>query len=316
MSVSAGYREYLAGLRATALAPLEEAIRKGDEPPTVDQVITEVGLAWNLPIKHWSPSSLAMLRRCPYQWQQRYLLGRKARPAEAPVTGTAVHAGLARNFDAKMDTHVDIPTVELLEWYEDTGWATVLDIEQTSAGQEIQWDTTPEDAKRRGKGMLAGYRNEIAPRIQPTLVEGMVEVDFGLAVPVIGRIDIEQDASVIDVKTGKTAKKMPKEDWRIQAGIYGFARNRPVEFHSLTASPKTGKVSIWTPLEAPALLLAPTADERRRMVQDMRAISVEACMYMSVFGPDQPWPTHGVYHTWACDYCGFRAGCPAWSSDQ
>src|SRR4051812_16147041 len=126
----AGYREYLAGLRATALAPMQEAIRKGDEPPTVDQAIAEIGLSWNLPIQHWSPSSLSMLRRCPYQWQQRYTHRRKARPAEAPVTGTAVHAGLARNFDWKMQSGEDIPTVELIEWYDDEGWSTVLDIEQ------------------------------------------------------------------------------------------------------------------------------------------------------------------------------------------
>ena len=33
---------------------------------------------------------------------------------------------------------------------------------------------------------------------------------------------------------------------------------------------------------------------------------------MEQYGPDEPWPTTGRFHTWACDYCGFRGDCPAW----
>src|SRR3954464_1428880 len=92
---------------------------------------------WNLPIDHWSPSSLSMLRRCPYQWQQRYIHGRKERPAEAPVVGPAVHAALERNFAQKIESHVDIPTADLIEWFNDAGWEGVLAKEQENRGSEI-----------------------------------------------------------------------------------------------------------------------------------------------------------------------------------
>lgn len=269
-------------------------------------------LAWNLPIQHWSPSSLAMLRRCPYQWQQRYIHGRKERPGEAPVMGTAVHAALERNFGQKIVSREDLATVDLLEWYLDEGFHRVVAEEQEKAGEEVRWDTGPETTRQRGKYVIAGYQELVAPRIQPLKVETVFEVDFGLAVPVQGRFDLERTESTIDFKTGKSKQSKPKEDWRIQAAVYGEATGKPVEFHSLSASTKTNAVSIVTPLESEAMLVNPSYVERVEMRRTMRAISSEACMYMAIFGPDDPWPTHGRFHTWACDYCGFRPGCPAW----
>jgi hypothetical protein len=103
---------------------------------------------WNLPIRHWSPSSLAMLRRCPRQFQQRYILGRKERPGEARVTGSAVHAALERNFEQKIASHEDLPLVDVLEWYLDEGFTEVVDTEQALAGEEVVWNTSPDDARR------------------------------------------------------------------------------------------------------------------------------------------------------------------------
>ena len=267
---------------------------------------------WNLPIDHWSPSSLDMLRRCPYQWQQRYIHGRKERPAEAPVMGTAVHLGIERNFAQKIETHEDLPIAGLLEWYSDEGFVSAVFSDELRSGQEVLWDTGPEQARARGRQILSEYHLHVAPRVQPLSVEGAISVDLGAPVPVIGRFDVERDESVIDVKSGKRKQMKPKESWRIQAAVYGEARGKPVEFHSLSASSSTSSVTIVTPLESEAMLVQPTVAERTEIRTRVRAISLEACLYMDLFGPDLPWPTHGRWHTWACDYCGFRSGCPAW----
>lgn len=268
---------------------------------------------WNLGeyVDHWSPSSLAMLRRCPRQFQERYLKGRKERPAESPVIGTAVHAALERNFRQKIASHEDLPTVELIDWYDDAGFEATLVGEQEKTGYEIHWDTDEDSARGRGRKMLGEYRNSVAPRIQPLSVEGSVSVDFGLAVPVVGRYDLLRDQSTIDWKTGKSKVSTPKESWRIQAAVYEEATGRPIEFHSISATAK-GTVSIVTPLESEPLLVAPSASERAEMRRTLAAVSAEACLYMELLGADAPWPTHGRFHTWACDYCGFRRDCPAW----
>jgi len=253
-----------------------------------------------------------MAQRCKYQWQQRYIRGRKERPGEAPVTGTAVHAGAERNFDQKIETFADLPAHELLEWYDDIGFPTVIRLEQEKAGTEILWDTGPDHARARGRKMLAAYHQEVSPRVQPTGAEGQISTDaFQLAVPMTGRYDVERESSVIDLKTGKRKQSTPKEAWRIQAAVYGEARGKPVEFHSVTAT-ESGTVSIVTPLESEALLLQPTPRERAQMSTSIRTVVAELDLCMELYGPDEDWPTTGRFHEWACGYCGFRLGCPAW----
>ena len=268
--------------------------------------------AWDLPVDHLSPSSFAMAQRCPYQWQQRYIHGRKERPGEAPVMGTAVHAALERNFAQKILTRTDLNLTDLLTWYMDAGWPETVHAEQEKAGEEIAWDTGPEETRKRGYSIVGVYHDIVAPRIQPLRVETRIEVDFGLPVPIVGRFDLERESSTVDFKTGKQKQSKPKEDWRIQAAVYGEATSKPVEFHSLSASPKTNAVQIVTPLESEALLVNPTSVEREEMKRTLRAIAAELNLYWQMFGPDEPWPTKGRFHQWACDYCGYRAGCPAW----
>jgi len=268
-------------------------------------------ISWNLPIDHWSPSSLAMLNRCPRQWQERYIHGRKERPGEALVVGTAVHAGVERNFEQKIRTQEDLPIVDLLDWYVEVGWEETLEREAMRNGQEPIWDNEPAKARDRGKAMLSEYHNVVAPRVQPLSVEGWVEVDLGAYVPVQGRYDVVRSSSVIDVKTGKSKTTKPKEAWRIQAAVYSEAEGKPVEFHNASMT-KTGVISIVTPLEAETLLVHPSKEERAELRRTIRALSTWAVFLMEAYGPDEPWPTTGRFHTWACDYCGFRGDCPAW----
>jgi len=272
--------------------------------------------SWNLSpwLDHLSPSSISMFRRCPRQFQERYLHGRKERPAEAPTIVTAVHKGLERNFEQKIASHEDLPTHELLDWYTDEGFSAAVVDEQEKAGVEVSWDTDPESAMVRGRKMLGEYHNQVSPRIQPLSVEGSIAVDFGLPVPVIGRYDLLKESSVVDWKTGKSTKRKPQESWRIQAAVYGEAKERPVEFHSISATEK-GTVTIVTPLEADALLVRPTALERAQIRRSIQTIAAEMVLDMRLYGPDEPWPTHGRFHIFACDYCGFRPNCPAWSNE-
>lgn len=268
---------------------------------------------WNLNfLDHWSPSSLSMLQRCPRAWQERYLHGRKERPAEAPLIGTAVHAAIEANFRQKIESHKDLPPIDVLDSYQEEIFPHVIKDEQERAGAEVLWDTSPDKARNRGRVMLSEYHGTVAPRVQPEAVELRIEADFGLPVPVIGRFDVRRAASLIDVKTGRQATRKPKEAWRIQASVYGRAENKPVEFHSLAATTKTEKVTIVTPLESEDMLVHPTLAERIEIARSVRVISDLACFFMAKYGTDTAWPTLGTLHTWACDYCGFRKDCPAW----
>jgi hypothetical protein len=292
-----------------------------DEYAPISSPEALAGIGWNLDpwVKHLSPSSIAMLHRCPRQWQERYIHKRKKRPAEAPFLGSTFHKAIEKNFKQKIDSGVDLPIIDLLDYYAEEAFPDVLREEQEEAGEEIFWDTEPtktqsaEDIVRaRGKVMVTEYQDQIAPRIQPLASEFWIEADFGLPVPLIGKFDVEREATVIDAKTSKQTNRKPKEDWRIQAAIYSRARQKPVEFHNVSWS-KTGKITIVSPLDEEALLVHPTRQEREQIARSIKTLADLACWYMEQYGPDEPWPTLGRFHGWACDYCGFRSDCPAWT---
>lgn len=304
-------------LDADQYATHEEIRTLIDRALAEDEGGDALGSEWNLPIEHWSPSSLGMLVRCPIprQWQERYIHGRKARPAEAPVLGTSVHAAFERNFEQKITSHEDLPTPVLLEWYMDEGFARTVVREEEKSGEEVTWDTSPDDTRRRGYQIVAAYQDLVAPRVQPLRVETRFSVDLGAPVPVEGIFDVEREQTTIDYKSGKRVRKTPDESWRLQGGVYMEATGKPTEFHSLSATTTSNAVTIVTPLESEALLVAPNEFEREQMRQVIRALSWEACMYMAKLGPDEPWPTKGKWHAWACSYCGYRNDCPAWRTE-
>lgn len=285
-------------------------------------------LRWNLPVSRLSPSSITMLRRCPRQWQERYIFGRKERPAEAPLIGSAVHLALKENFTQKITSGEDMPVADLLAWYSEVGFPTAVVEREEESEMETFWETEPDyvegkivrsaadKARTRGRVMLGAYRNEVTPRIQPTSAESKFEIDMGLPVPVMGIYDVETDDTVIDIKTGKKRRYKPKEDWRIQAGVYSTARQRPVEFHCVAASGEKNVASIVTPLESEHLLIYLDAQQQALLRESIRAIAAEAVMYMDMYGTDSPWPTHGTHSEWACGYCGFRSNCPAWEHER
>jgi len=278
------------------------------------QLLEPERVPFNLPIRHLSASSAALLFKCPRRWQEEKIHRRRPRPSEPLITGSAVHAVLERNFSQKITTHEDLPVLELREWLMDEGFIELVREEEETAGAETFWDEGSgfENARERAKVMSTAYRNTVAPRIQPIAVEKYVEVDLGLPVPVIGYIDIETEPSVIDVKTGKRASRMAKEEWRFGATVYHEDALKPIEFHSTTATMKTGAVTVLTPLEEEGLLVSPNEHERRELIRSFQAIIEMACGFMDRYGPDEPWPTWGRYHMFACDKCGFKTDCPAW----
>lgn len=261
---------------------------------------------------HVSPSMLNKFVECPREFQQRYLLDAPERPAEALSLGTAFHAAMELNMAQKIESHVDLPLVEVVEWYDDSGFAAVVERDQEKTGHEIVWDTSYEDAKTRGRLMVGSYHRDVSPRLQPIAVEGAFSVPMNLPVPVTGRFDLLTEEVAIDWKSSKKRMTSPKTDWLIQAAIYSFATGKPVEFHTVSCTTSDHRVGIVTPLESAALLVNPSQGEITAFQRTIAALVDEMCHYMHRYGAEQAWPTRGRFHMFACSYCSFRSDCPAW----
>ena len=79
----------------------------------VPRPLEELATDWPPELDHISASSVKMAARCPEQWRQRYVLGRKTPPAAALVLGRADHAAVEHSMVQKQTSFVDLPVTEV-----------------------------------------------------------------------------------------------------------------------------------------------------------------------------------------------------------
>jgi len=80
--------------------------------------------------------------------------------------------------------------------------------------------------------------------VQPIQVETRFEVDIpGVAVPVIGYIDVNEALRAIERKTARAKTVVVKPGWRLQGLVYQYAKRQPVDYH---VSVKTKTPAVYT----------------------------------------------------------------------
>ncbi len=76
---------------------------------------------------------------------------------------------------------------------------------------------------------------------------------------------------------------------------------------------------VFTSATEPELLLLPSnKDHTIRMIR--QTVETINDLYLR-YGSDSPWPTTGLFHDWACNYCPFgpknpAPSCPVWKGDD
>lgn len=266
---------------------------------------------WALEVEHLSASSLGMLQRCPEQFRQRYILGRKMRPGVGLVLGSACHTTNEHNFAQKIKSGVDVPAGEMASFFNDQAWPDT--VAKNGGEDEILWKERDANATRTvGEGMVLLYHAQVSPRIQPEATEQRFSMAIpGVPVPLIGYVDLTVvDGPVVDLKTSGKKVKSIQGKWETQNRVYKLFTGRTVDWHIL-ASTKTP--SVTTPLEEPALRSEHSFDQDAETVKNVQRLAWLANALLSHFGPDDPWPTTGVFNE-HCGWCGFRTVCSAWTA--
>lgn len=280
---------------------------------------------WLGKIDHLSATSIGMFRRCPRQWQQRYLKGRKEPPGEAIVVGNFFHGAMQHNHTQKAWSREDRPLPELIGYMQDEVVPSVLNA--AGGANEIRWDghdvwKSLDKARSDASHVVAQYHGQVLPRIQPYATEQRLEWHIaGSPVPIIGYLDVIAEGSafqsvrgrIIDTKTGNKSATKIKPGWRTQADLYSAWSGLDVEFHCAS---RAGKIN--TPLESPELLVHPSQKEAQNLSYTIAQMVKQIEWMYETFGEDDPWPTWGRYADWSmsilpCNYCGYRGDCPAWS---
>jgi hypothetical protein len=162
----------------------------------------------------------SMFLRCARQFEYRYIEGRIDPPKGVLILGRGTHKGLEWAFTEHMERGKPPPVKKVEE-------ATVAGIEdelKVVPPSEVEWKDgdSPGKVKDDGAKMVRVYE-PIRTILKPRSVEKSFEVEFSNTDwKLTGRVDLETDAAVVDLKT--TAKAQPENaaEMSEQLGVYNL----------------------------------------------------------------------------------------------
>lgn len=255
-----------------------------------------------------SASSLNTFLRCGRQWMYAYAMGIKAPPSLRASRGIAVHSAVEVNMRQKMDTHVDLPKADVLDAFASSYDEVIAD------GYEARPDETAGSVKDSGVQLTALYHDTVAPKIQPVMVEEPISFDISGQVWT-GQIDLAEDEPInlwgepemgLHLRDTKTSSSSPRpEQYALNMTGYGIGAQvktgrkiAKVSFDYLVATQRPK----YVPIEQ-----GPLTDEQIRsfawLVEDV-ATQIKRGAF----------PANGINNPGVCDWCGYRAHCPAYKA--
>jgi hypothetical protein len=265
-------------------------------------------------VKQLSATSLNMGARCPRQFQERYIHGKKRPPDGAMTLGSAEWGSHVINYAQKTKSGRDLSEPDLEQAY-GTSWDEA--VEEAGGYSEIDWkDEDWVKIQGKGLGMAQLYHREVSPRVWPAHVEKKVEFEVpGVPIEFVSYLDAitrdpETGTLAYSLEHKTTARKVtaPKPNWRIQGSLYVASTTLPLQWHAVTS---TKEPQLCTPLDYPELNLEPSPTLRSQAFAQARAIAEMLNHFLVVHGPDEPWPATGI-NSDACGWCGYKSNCPAW----
>lgn len=171
----------------------------------------------NLPKSYLSPTQINMYLRCPAQYKFRYIDGIILPPKSALTKGKAVHAGQEYNYKQKIETQKDLKLDEVKEY-------TAAVFEEEAQKTEWEPDEVPGKVKDETISLASLYHQEIAPKVQPILVEQQVEVPLDTGFSVMGYIDVlDSDGFIRDTKTAARTPSEGEAEKSLQLTAYSLA---------------------------------------------------------------------------------------------
>lgn len=296
----------------------------------IPRTLEELNLTWPADLDHFSASSVKMAVRCPEQWRQRYVLGRKTPPAAALILGRADHKAIEHSLSQKMTSYTDLGSKEVMDKFvqvaeeeveRDGGFAEM----EIKDGKDMVKGIAKKrqvfgEQKRSGATLAAAYNTQVARSLQPVAIEEPIELHVGLPVKITGYIDLVAaigapgkppldgaPLQIIDRK--RAARRGVQAEWRLQADVYQLARPIPFSWHLSLHNNGT----IVTPQDD-EVLVNPVAPPERTILFFEQIIAEIGHLYQR-YGPDAPWPTKGKLHPFACGYCGYRDRCWGWADE-
>lgn len=253
-----------------------------------------------------SASSINTFLRCGRQWFYAYVAGIKSPPSLKAARGIAVHSAVELNMSQKIETRTDLPMADVLDAYSDSYEREIDD------GFQVRPDEDPGEIKDAGVGLVKVYHTEVAPDIQPAIVEKPVrfkingqdytgQIDLGEMVPINLHGEPEYRMLLRDTKT--TSRAPDPSQYMLNMTGYALSSRQElgeeeagVVFDYLVATKKPR----YEPIRS-----GPVTDEQVRAFATVVG-DVSEAIKAGKFVPN------GLTARGVCDWCGYQDICTAY----
>jgi len=245
-----------------------------------------------------------MYLRCGEQYRRRYIEGEKIPPGIALIKGKSIHRGAEANHRQKIDSHEDLKKKDIVE-------IAVGEVESIKA--EDGYSLTEEEQAIGAKKILGQvkdriaviaelYADEVAPTIQPTLVEESWRIELPGSHDLFGIMDYCDDKEWIgDIKTAGRSKSQGDIDNNIQMTFYSLA------YQNKFGHPPAGlRMDVLVDKNVPAAqFLVSTRDKQDYQILLNKINIMLAGLKAGIFLP-------AAEGGWVCSktYCGYWGECP------
>ncbi len=241
--------------------------------------------------KYYSYSQVNMMLRCGLQYYFRYLRGIKIPPSGALTVGRSFDDAANFNYEQKLSSGKDEPEGVLTDVFAET-------FEKLRHETDWQEGENPDQVKSQGVGLVKCFRNDVAPSVQPMLVQqdlfvGFEGEDFKFRV-ILDLVDAGN--AVIDNKTAGRSynQQAVDEDLQLTAQSFAFRSEYGVEESELGFD---AVIKNKTP-KAQRIRTKRTTQDHLRLLRYIA--QVDQAIKKRVFLPAAP-------GHWACSpkYCGY-----------
>lgn len=245
-----------------------------------------------------SASQAGAYKRCPQAWHYRYREGRKIAPAWA-IKGRGQHVGLAHNFSQKIETREDLPVADVLDVYR-----TEVEHSFQSTSEEIVLFNGESKGKIVDDGVagLTTYQADLAPKIQPLMVEERAEVTLPWGSTLLGILDcVDETLMIRDAKFPADPMKAEELVYEAQPPLYSLiykAKTGEWPAGVIFDVVSLGRAKVPNP-RAESIPITVTPERVQAELRDLQAIE-EAINAGNVYRRAS---------TFNCNKCGYRKLC-------
>lgn len=179
-----------------------------------------------LPKEHLSNTQIMMAIRCMEQYRHRYVENQIVPPGISQIKGLCMHEGIKHNNKQKIESKKDLPKNDVIDFsvsaFENiiSKNGFILTKEEQDKGKKKVLGTAKDSVAKISEKYIA----DVAPAIQPILVEQKIVIQIPKLAEIVTIIDVvDNQNNIIDYKYSSKSKNQSEIDNSIQMTLYALA---------------------------------------------------------------------------------------------